>query len=254
MSTWIAAVAVALAALTACSGDDGQDAAGGRLSRTVTVLAAASLTESFEQLGEDFEGEHPDVDVEFSFAASSELVVQIQQGAPADVFASADESDMQKVVAAGDVAAEPTLFTRNRLAIAVEQGNPRDIDRLEDLDEPGLVVVLCAQQVPCGKFADEALANAGVSVAPASRAENVKAALTPVELGEADAAIVYVTDVMASGEVEGVEIPADQNVIAAYPIAPLAEAGNPEAARTFVRFVRSAAGQRVLREFGFLPP
>ncbi len=254
MTRRIAAACAAVVAAAACGGDDGRGNDGGRLSGTVTVLAAASLTEAFEQLGDDFEAEHPDVDVEFSFAASSELVVQIEQGAPADVFASADESSMQKVVDSGDVAAEPAIFTRNRLAIAVEEGNPRDIDGLADLDEPGLVVVLCAQQVPCGKFADKALANAGVSVTPASRAENVKAALTLVELGEADAAIVYATDVLASGTVEGVTIPDDENVIAAYPIAPLAEAGNQAAARPFVRFVRSAEGQRVLREFGFLPP
>ncbi len=254
MTRRIAAACAAVVAAAACGGDDGRGNDGGRLSGTVTVLAAASLTEPFEQLGDDFEAEHPDVDVEFSFAASSELVVQIEQGAPADVFASADESSMQKVVDSGDVAAEPAIFTRNRLAIAVEEGNPRDIDGLADLDEPGLVVVLCEQQVPCGKFADKALANAGVSVTPASRAENVKAALTLVELGEADAAIVYATDVLASGTVEGVTIPDDENVIAAYPIAPLAEAGNQAAARPFVRFVRSAEGQRVLREFGFLPP
>jgi molybdate transport system substrate-binding protein len=243
-----------LLALAACGDNDGPRGNGGELSGAITVLAASSLTESFEQLGEEFERRHPDADFEFSFAASSELVAQIQQGAPADVFASADEANMQKVVDSGDVTAEPTTFTRNRLVIAVEEGNPRDIRGLGDLDEPGLVVVLCAQQVPCGKFADDALANAGVSVTPDSHAENVKAALTPVELGEADAAIVYLTDVEASGKVEGVDIPDDQNVIAAYPIAPLAAGGNPYAARAFVRFVRSTAGQGVLREFGFLPP
>jgi molybdate transport system substrate-binding protein len=247
------AACAALMAIAGCGGDD-EDGDGAGLSGTVTVLAAASLTEAFEQLGDDFEAEHPAVDLEFSFAASSELVVQIQQGAPADVFASADESNMEKVVDSGDVTARPAIFTRNRLAIAVEEGNPRDIRGLEDLDEPGLVVVLCAQQVPCGKFADEALGNAGVSLTPASRVENVKAALTPVALGEADAAIVYVTDVQASTDVEGVEIPDDQNVIAAYPIAPLADAGNNEGARALVRFVRAPESRRVLRDFGFLPP
>ena len=150
-----------------------------------------------------FEDEQPTSTVEFSFAASSELAVQIQEGAPADVFASADETNMEKVVDSGDVTAEPAIFARNRLAIAVEQGNPEDIEGLDDLADPDLVVVLCASEVPCGRFADEALANAGVSVTPASRAENVKAALTPVELGEADAAIVYVTDVEASDDGRG---------------------------------------------------
>jgi len=243
----IAVGATALLAVTGC-GD------GGSPGSDLTVLAAASLTEAFEQIGEDFERRNPDIDVEFSFAASSEVVVQIQQGAPADVFAAADESNMEKVVESGEVTAEPVVFASNRMAIAVEEGNPRDIGRLEDLDEPGLVVVLCAAQVPCGRFADEALTKAGVSVAPASRAENVKAALTLVELGEADAAIVYVTDVNAGDMVDRVAIPDDQNVIAAYPIAPLAEAGDGEAARAFVQFVRSGEGQRVLREFGFLLP
>jgi len=251
VTRWIAIGGVALLTIAGCDGD-GEPSGG--LSGTVTVLAASSLTESFEQLGEDFEAEHPDVDVELSFAASSELVVQIQQGAPADVFASADESNMEKLVDSGAVTVEPPIFTRNRLAIAVETGNPRGIDGLGDLDEPGLVVVLCAEQVPCGKLADQALAAAGVSVTAASRAENVKAALTPVELGEADAAVVYVTDIEASDAVDGVEIPDNENVIASYPIAPLAEAGNPAAARAFVRFVRSADGQRVLRRFGFLSP
>lgn len=254
MTSWLAVGTVALLTLAACGGDGGAGGSGGKLSGTVTVLAAASLTESFEHLGEDFEDRFPDTDVEFNFAASSELVVQIQEGAPADVFASADESHMQRVVDSGDVTADPAIFTRNRLAIAVEEGNPRDIGGLDDLDDRGLLVVLCAPQVPCGRFADEALANAGVSVMPASRAENVKAALTLVELGEADAAIVYVTDVNAGGRVDRVDIADDQNVIAAYPIALVTEAGNREAAQAFVRFVHSVDGQRVLREFGFLPP
>jgi len=246
----------ALVLLLAACGDDSSPSSSSdsTLSGTATVLAASSLTEAFEELGTAFEGAHPDVTVEFSFAASSELAAQIQQGAPADVFASADEENMQKVVDSGDVTAEPAVFARNRLEIAVEEGNPRDIAGPDDLDESGLVVILCAEQVPCGRFADEALANAGVSVTPASRAENVKAALTPVELGEADAAIVYVTDVQASGEVEGVVIPDDLNVAASYPIAPIAEAGNRDAATAFIEDVRSDRGQAVLRELGFLAP
>jgi len=161
---------------------------------------------------------------------------------------------MQKVVDSGDVTAEPAVFARNRLEIAVEEGNPRDIAGLDDLDESGLVVILCAGQVPCGRFADEALANAGVSVTPASRAENVQAALTPVELGEADAAIVYVTDVQASEQVEGVVIPDDLNVVASYPIAPIAEAANRDAATAFIEYVRSDRGGETLRELGFLEP
>lgn len=250
MTTRVVTVGVALVVIAGCGDATGER--DGAPSGTVTVLAAASLTESFEQIGDDFEARRPDIDVELSFAGSSELTVQIQQGAPADVFASADESTMQQVVDSDDVTVEPTTFTRNRLAIAVEKGNPRSIRALDDLDEPGLVVVVCAPQVPCGKLADQVLADAGVSITPAARARSVKAALTLVELGEADAAIVYVTDVDANDEVDGVEIPDDQNVVAPYPIALLAEAPNPDAAREFVEFVRSSAGQRALRRFGFL--
>ena len=247
----VAVVACALV-LGACGDDSDTDGRG--LSGTVTVLAASSLTGAFEELAGEFEDRHPGVDIETSFAASSELAAQIQQGAPADVFASADESNMDKVVESGDVDTEPVVFARNRLTIAVEQGNPQDIAGMPDLARDDLVVVLCAEQVPCGKFADQALDAAGVSVSPASREENVKAALGKVELGEADAAIVYVTDVLASGEAEAVDIPDDQNVIAVYPIAPLAEATPDDAAAAFVDFVVSRAGQAILREFGFLPP
>jgi len=247
----VAAVGVGLLAISACGGD-GSGGSDDAPSGTVTVLAAASLTESFEQIGADFEDERPDIDVEFSFAASSALAVQIQQGVPADVFASADASTMQEVADSDDVEVEPMTFARNRLAIAVERGNPRNIRGLDDLDEAGLVVVLCAQQAPCGKLADRVLADAGVPVAPASRARSVKAALTLVELGEADAAIVYVTDVEASGKVDGVEIPDDQNMVATYPIALLAEASNVGAAGEFMQFVLSPRGQRVLRRFGFV--
>lgn len=246
MTRWVAAVGTALLAIAGCGGS-------GSAPDTVTVLAASSLTEAFAAIGEDFEAEHPDIDIDFNFAASSELAVQIREGAPADAFASADEANMQKVVDSGDVTGEPAIFARNRLEIAVEPGNPENIDGLADLAEPDLVVILCAAQVPCGHFADEALSNAGVSVTPASRAENVKAALTPVELGEADAAIVYATDVRASDAVAGVAIPDAEDVVAAYPIAPLAD-GDVEAARRFIRFVQSRHGQQVLREFGFLAP
>ena len=251
----VGALAACLVLGAAC-GDDASPSSGseGEVSGTVTVLAASSLTDAFEELGSSFEETHPEVTVEFSFAASSELAAQIQQSAPADVFASADEENMQRVVDSGDVTRRPAVFARNRLEIAVEEGNPEDISGLGDLDRSGLVVILCAEQVPCGKFADEALANAGVSVTPASRAENVKAALSPVALGEADAAIVYVTDVRASDAVEGVVIPDDVNVVARYPIAQLAEAGNADAATAFIEYVRSDRGQRELRTFGFLEP
>jgi molybdate transport system substrate-binding protein len=221
---------------------------------TVTVLAASSLTDAFAEIGEGFESERADVEVDLGFAASSELAAQIEQGAPADVFASADDVNMQRVVDSGDVNGEPSVFARNRLAIAVEDGNPRDITGLADLDRDDLIVVLCAEQVPCGRYADEVLARAGVTFAPASREENVKAAVTRVALGEADAAGVYTTDVRSNAGVEAVAIPDGENILAEYPIATLAEPGDDETAEAFVRFVRSRAGERVLREHGFLAP
>jgi molybdate transport system substrate-binding protein len=234
-------------ALAACgtSADDGD---------TVTVLAASSLMDAFEEIGEDFESERADVEVEFGLAASSELAAQIEQGAPADVFASADDVNMQRVVDSGDVNGEPIVFARNRLAIAVEDGNPKDITGLADFDRDDVIVVLCAEQVPCGRYADEVLARAGMTFAPASREENVKAAVTRIALGEADAAIVYATDVRANADVEAVSIPDGENILAEYSIATLAAPGDDETSEAFVRFVRSRAGERVLREHGFLAP
>jgi molybdate transport system substrate-binding protein len=238
----------------ACGEDDNTRVDSAELSGSLTVLAASSLTDAFEQLGKRFEEQHDGATVEFNFAASSTLAQQIQQGAPADVFASADTSTMQQVVDSGDVAGRPAVFARNRLAIAVEEGNPEAIAGLEDLDQPGLVVVLCAEQVPCGSYADQALAEAGVTVNVASREENAGATLSRVELGEADAAVVYATDVEANGSAEGVAIPDADNVIAAYPIATLDASGNADAADAFVKFVRSPRGQNVLGRFGFLAP
>jgi molybdate transport system substrate-binding protein len=239
-------VMLVIASTGACAGSGDTE--------TVKVLAASSLTEAFEVVAERFERAHPDTELELSFAASSELAVQIEQGAPADVFAAADEVTMQTLVDSGDVAGEPVAFARNRLAIAVEAGNPEAVTSLANLTEPGLVVALCAEQVPCGRFADEALERAGVQITPATRAENVKAALSLVQLGEADAAIVYATDVEDNMQVQGIAIDENENVVATYPIARLAEASNEHDARAFVDFVTSPSGQRVLRSFGFLAP
>jgi molybdate transport system substrate-binding protein len=250
-------VVLALAvAIAACGDDDGTAASGSSaLTGTLTVLAAASLTDAFEALGEQFEAAHRGTDVEFSFAASSELAAQVREGAPADVFASADEANVQKVVDAGDADGDPVVFARNRLAIAVEAANPEGITGLGDLADPGLVVVLCASEVPCGTYADEALANAGVTVTPKSRGESVKATLSLVELGEADAAIVYATDVAASGKVEAVAIPEDENVVATLPIVRLAASDHPELADAWIDFVTSDAAARVLvDDHGFLAP
>ncbi len=211
----------------------------------ITVLAASSLTEVFSALGHG----HHDT---FDFAASSALALQIREGAPADVFASADEANMQKVASLVDT---PTVFARNRLEIVVGRGNPKHVASLADLARPGLLIALCAKQVPCGSFADQAFGKAHVSVKSASREENVKAVLEKVELGEADAGIVYATDVKSAGaKATGVAIPAADNVIASYPIAVVKKAVHRDAARSFVRLVLSASGQRMLRRFGFLSP
>jgi molybdate transport system substrate-binding protein len=238
-------VVLATALGSACDGGGGS---------TVRVLAASSLTEAFDVIGERFERAHPDVDVELSFAASSELEAQIEQGAPADVFASADAPEMEVVVDRGDAAGTPVVFGRNRLAIAVEPGNPEGITALADLARPGVVVALCAPQVPCGRLAADALEKADVTLQPATRTENVKAARTLVELGEADAAIVYETDVRRDTDVEGVPIPAAENVVAHYPIVRLDASDNPDGARAFIAFVTGRAGQRVMRSFGFRSP
>lgn len=220
----------------------------------ITVSAAASLTEAFTEIGARFEKTYKGTDVTFNFDASSALVLQIQSGAPADVFASADEANMDKLVDGGQVTADPIVFAQNELQVAVKPGNPEKVKTLADLADVG-VVALCAPEVPCGKYADAALAEAGVTIPPdqITRGQNAKATLTAVSAGDAAAAIVYVTDVEAAGSsVRGVKIPDSLNQIATYPIAPLADAENPATARAFVRYVASPAGQRILRRYGFL--
>lgn len=252
----LVALAIAVAILAAsCGGDDGTSASS-TSSRTLRVFAAASLTEAFTALGKAFEADHPDVKVAFSFAASSALAQQIADGAPADVFASADEANMKKVTDAGD-ALDPVVVARNRLAIVVEKGNPKGITGLADLAKAGVVLVLCAPDVPCGKLAAAALAMAGVDVTPASLEENVKAVLSKVTLGEADAGVVYVTDVKAAGAgVEGVDIDiaGEPALEAVYPMAITTAAKRATEARQWIDFVRSPAGQRTLATFGFRAP
>ena len=248
-----AMLAVLVAAIGARSRAPAQ-AAAGTGSGTVTVCAATSLTTAFQAVAHAFESNHPNVVVQLNFAGSSTLVQQIQQGAPADVFASADEANMQKLVEAGALAGAAQQFSRNQLQIVVPAGNPKHITGLVDLTKPGLTIALCGPTVPCGQYAAEAFRKAGVSVPPASQELDVKAVLSKVSLGEADAGIVYVTDVRAAGAtVEGVEIPASANVIALYPIAVLKGAPHAAVAAAFVDFVLSADGQRMLASFGFLP-
>jgi molybdate transport system substrate-binding protein len=244
--------AVLLAAIIVlAAGCGGSSATSGDDQRELTVFAASSLTEAFTQLGDRFTAAHPDVKVTFDFAGSSDLVTQLQQGAPADVLATADSSNMDKV--AGKTGA-PQDFAGNKLIIAVEPGNPKHITGLADLAAKDLKVVLAAPEVPAGKYAQEAFAKAGVTVHPVSLEESVKGVVTKVSLREADAGIVYVTDVdAAQGRIDGVAIPDAQNVLATYPIATLSDSALPDDARAFVDLVLSAEGQKVLAQYGFLP-
>jgi len=249
-----AALAVAALVLAACGGGD--DNSGGSSSAAspseIKVFAAASLTAAFTKLGEDYSAANGGTKVTFNFAGSQALATQIQQAAPADVFASADITNMDKVK---DLVNTPQNFASNLLAIVVEKGNPKDVKGLEDLAKPDLKVVLAAPEVPAGKYAAESLAKAGVTVEPVSEEDNVKAVVNKVSLGEADAGIVYVTDVTAGGDkVEGVDIPEEQNVVATYPIATVKASKAPDKAQAFMDLVRSAEGQQVLKEYGFLPP
>lgn len=221
----------------------------------VTVFAAASLSDVFTEIGEAFTLDHPDVNLRFNFAASSELATQISEGAPADVFASADSNSMTTLTDAGDTATDPVVFAANRAEIIVGPGNPQGITSVADLADEDLIVVLCSPEVPCGRYAAQVLENAGISVTAKSFEENVKAVVTKVTLGEADAGIVYATDVLAAGEeADGVEIPSEINVLAEYPITVTRLASNPAMAQAFVEFVVGEHGQQILASYGFVAP
>jgi molybdate transport system substrate-binding protein len=221
----------------------------------ITVFGAASLTESFTEIGAAFRTEHPDAKVTFSFDASSALVTQIDQGAPADVFASADEANMKKLTDAGGNQGEPVIFATNELQIIVAKGNPKGIETVADLAQPGLTFVTAAPEVPIGKYTQQVLDSAGVSVTPASLEQNVKGIVTKVTAGEADAGIVYRTDVLAAGDkAEGVAIPADLNVIATYPIVLTKGSANASTGTAFIDFVLSEQGQKILSAHGFSAP
>ena len=227
-----------------------------KVTGSITVSAAASLTEAFQKMGTDFQKRNSGTTVTFNFGSSGTLATQIQGGAPADVFASADGANMQKLVTGGQVTAEPTVFASNLLTIVVKPGNPKKVTSISDLPKLD-TVSLCGETVPCGKYADQILTGAGVTVDPSkvTRGADVKATLAAVTTGDADAAIVYVSDAKAAGSsVTAVPIPTWQNAYAIYPIAPIAASKNQDLANAWIKYTVSPAGQRTLQSFGFLPP
>lgn len=234
---------IAAVLVGACSAGD--DDAG------LQVYAAASLAEAFEVLVDEFEATRPGIDVSLNLAGSQTLATQILAGAPADVFAPADEFQMQRVLDEIEPVHGPWTFATNSLAIAVEKGNPERVAGLEDLEREDLTVVLAAPEVPAGRYTTEILERAGVTVSAASLEPDVRSVLAKVSLGEADVGIVYRSDLLAAREeVDGVGIPPEMNVVAEYPIIAL-DGANSEAAVEFVEFVRSDTGRLWLVTAGF---
>jgi len=221
---------------------------------SLRIAATSSLTEVFNDIGEQFVLANPDITIAFNFASSSDLALQISQGLPADVFASADVKNMAKVTDAGLLHGQPVAFATNSLEIVVEKGNPLRIDSLAQLASPGLLFVTCPIEVPIGAYTAEVLRNAGVTVTPASLEENVKGILTKVALGEADAGIVYRTDILAAGNsVTGVPIADNVNVTTKYLIGALRDSQNQDASQRFIIFLSSEQGRKIFSQFGFGP-
>jgi molybdate transport system substrate-binding protein len=247
------ALLAACVALVAAACSDRQTASVQDPDADITVFAASSLTGAFVEIVSAYEAEYPSTKVMLNFGASSELVTQINNGAPVDVYASADTSSMGGIET-GTVG-EPVVFATNRLQIIVQADNPKGIATLADLAKPDVLYVTASPDVPIGKYAQQALDAAGVTVTPRSLEANVKGIVSKVSLGEADAGIVYVTDVLAAGSrVAGIDIPTAVNVVAKYPIAIVAATRSTDSATRFVAFVRSATGRRILAEHGFGSP
>lgn len=237
----------------ACGNETGEP--GSR--QSVVVFAAASLGDAFTEMEQAFEEAKPGYDIRLNFGGSSSLRQQLLEGAPADVFASADQSNMDSVVEEGLIGGDSdVVFARNRMTIAVPAGNEAGLESLADFADTELLLGLCAETVPCGRFAREVLANAGVVASLDTNEPDVRALLTKIEAGELDGAIVYHTDTSGSADlVESVAIPDAQNVDALYPIAPLASASNPDGAAEFIAYVTGdQQGQAILAEQGFLSP
>jgi molybdate transport system substrate-binding protein len=244
-------VLLAALSLVGCAAQDKQPAPAAGVTGQLTVFAAASLTETFTKLGKGFEAANPGLKVTFNFGGSSALAQQINSGAPADVFASASPANMQQVTDA----VSPKTFARNRLEIAVSKGNPGKVAGLADFGKADLKIALCAEQVPCGAAAKKVFEAAGITAAPDTLEQDVKAVLTKVRLGEVDAALVYRTDVKAAGgQVEGIEFPESDKAVNDYPVAALAKAPNAAVAKAFVEYVLSDKGRGVLVEAGFDSP
>jgi molybdate transport system substrate-binding protein len=221
---------------------------------SLRIAATSSLTDVFNDIGEQFMQDNPDITIAFNFASSSDLALQISQGLPADVFASADVKNMAKVTDAGLLHRKPVAFATNSLEIVVEKGNPLFIDSLAQLADPSLLFVTCPIEVPIGGYTAEVLRNAGVTVTPASLEENVKGILTKVALGEADAGIVYRTDILAAGNsVTGVPIAANVNITTKYLVGSLRDSRDQDASQRLILFLNSDQGQKIFSQFGFGP-
>jgi len=240
---------VSASGLAACGGS------GNSGNGDITVFAAASLTEAFTELGKVYERQHDGARVTFSFAASSDLAGQINNGAPADVFASADEPNMDKVVAGGDNVGEPAAFAGNVLEIAVPKGNPGKVGSLADLSGPDLKVAVCATEVPCGNAARDLFKVVGVEGAVDTYEPDVKSVLTKVELGEVDAGLVYHSDAIAAGDrIDSIRIPQAGRVVNTYPIVVVDGGDNPAGGQDFADLVLSDPGQAELEQWGFRSP
>jgi molybdate transport system substrate-binding protein len=238
------------AAASTSTGGSSPAASGG-----ITVLAAASLSNAFKEIGTAFQAANPGTEVTFSFAGSNDLAAQVNQGAPSDVFASADQNNMKKVTDAANTQGEPVIFATNVLEIMVTPGNPKGITGVADLANPSLVVITCDPAVPCGTYAQQVFSNAAVTVTPKSLEQDVNAVATKILNGAGDAGIVYATNVQSAGDrAAGVEIPKDINVIAQYPIAITKQSGNAATAQAFIDYVLSDAGQQILAKCGFTGP
>ncbi|MFN0204782.1 MAG: molybdate ABC transporter substrate-binding protein [Planctomycetota bacterium] len=219
------------------------------------VHAAASLTDVFKSLAPEFEKANASVKITYQFAGTQSLLNQIQSGAPGDVFASADESYASVLVKSDFIISEPKVFATNRLVIGVPSGNPKKILKLADLGRPNAVVALCAPEVPAGKYAREVFKKAGVDVKPSTLEPHVRGVYNKISRGEVDAGIIYMSDLKTvRGEVDGIEIPSEVNVVARYPIAVLKSTKNREAADAFVQFIFSEAAAKRLQMFGFAKP